>query len=160
MPWLFSWEQKELLRIHWKLSTILKTSSKSVWSNVLWYKKIYIFWKFIQYSIHWNKTQMLKKIPSDKINVTKNALFFSRELQLITDLLWIRSSYTGMVHISKTVCGIFHFRFHFYQILYFCSTNSIGSLNLKYNSYQNKNNGKVTHGFPPRPLNFMLQQEI
>ena len=65
-----------------------------------------------------------------------------------------------MVHLSKTVYGIFHFRFHFYQILYFCSTNSIRSLNLKHNSYQNKNNGKDTHGFPPRPLNFMLLQEV
>ena len=31
---------------------------------------------------------MLKKFPSDKINVTKNALFF-RELQLVTVLLLI-----------------------------------------------------------------------
>ena len=37
-------------------------------------KSIYI--KFVQYIIHWEKTQMLKKIPSCKINVTKNALFF------------------------------------------------------------------------------------
>ena len=30
----------------------------------------------IQYTIHWDKTQMLKKFPLDKINGTKNALFF------------------------------------------------------------------------------------
>ena len=36
---------------------------------------------------------MLKRSPSDKINVTKNALFFFRELQLITVLLLIRDSY-------------------------------------------------------------------
>ena len=30
----------------------------------------------IQYTINWNKTQMLRKITLDKINDTKNALFF------------------------------------------------------------------------------------
>ena len=25
------------------------------------YVKVYIFWKYIQYTIHWDKTQMLKK---------------------------------------------------------------------------------------------------
>ena len=45
---------------------------------------------------------MLKKFPSDKINGTKNALFFFRELQLITVLLSIRNSY-----------GIFHCRLCF-----------------------------------------------
>ena len=28
------------------------------------------------YSMHWDGTQMLKKFPSNKINFTKNALFF------------------------------------------------------------------------------------
>ena len=46
------------LRIHWRLSTIIKSSNKSVWSNGFWYVKVYIFWKFIQYSIHWDKAQM------------------------------------------------------------------------------------------------------
>ena len=32
--------------------------------------------KFVQYPIHWDKTQMLKEFSLDKINVTKNALFF------------------------------------------------------------------------------------
>ena len=36
---------------------------------------------------------MLKKIPSEKINGTKNALFFFRELQLITVLLLICDYY-------------------------------------------------------------------
>ena len=92
-----------ILRIHWRLSTILKTSNKSVWNNFFfvffvcffWYVKVYIFWKFIQYTIHWDKTQILQKSPSEKINVTKNPLFFFRELQLITILLLIRNSYTS-----------------------------------------------------------------
>ena len=65
-----------ILRIHWRLSTILKTSNKCVWSNVFWYAKVCIFWKCIKYTIHWDKTQMLKKFPSDKISDTKIALFF------------------------------------------------------------------------------------
>ena len=44
--------QKFSLRIHWRLSTILKTSNKIVWSNAFWYVKAYIFCKFIQYSTH------------------------------------------------------------------------------------------------------------
>ena len=65
------------LKIQWGLSTILRTSNKSVWSNIFWYVKVCKFWKCIQCTIHWNKTQILKKeIPSDKINGTKNVLFF------------------------------------------------------------------------------------
>ena len=48
----------EVLRIQLKLSTILKTGNKSVWSNVFWYVRVCIFWKFIQYTIHWDKTQI------------------------------------------------------------------------------------------------------
>ena len=64
------------LRIHWRLSTVLKTSNRSVWSNVFWYVKVCIFWKCTQHIIHWDKTQTLKSFPSDKINCTKNVLFF------------------------------------------------------------------------------------
>ena len=51
------------LGICWGLSTILKTSNKILWNNVFWRLKVYIFWKFIQYTIHWNKAQIVKKIP-------------------------------------------------------------------------------------------------
>ena len=69
------------LRIHWRLSMILKTSNKSVWSNVFWYVEICIFLKCIQYTIHWDKTQMLKKNSSDKINGKKMPSFSFHELQ-------------------------------------------------------------------------------
>ena len=48
--------------------------------------------------------QMLKKFPSDKINVTKNALFFFRELQLISFTFNSQFLYElkHMVHLSKT----------------------------------------------------------
>ena len=75
------------LRMHWRLSTLLKSSNKSVRSNVFWYVKVCMPWKSIQYTIHLDKTQMLKKLPSEKINGTKKPSFFFRELQLITVLL-------------------------------------------------------------------------
>ena len=67
---------------------------KNVWSNVLWFVKVYIFWKCIQYTIHWDKTQMLKKFPLDKINgKNKCPLFFFWKLQLIAVLLLICDFY-------------------------------------------------------------------
>ena len=40
------------------------------------YVKVCKFWKCIQYTMYWDKTQMLTKVLSDKINGTSNALFF------------------------------------------------------------------------------------
>ena len=45
------------------------------------------------FNTHWDKRKMFKKVPSDKINRTKNVSFFFRELQLITILLLICASY-------------------------------------------------------------------
>ena len=64
------------LMIHWNLSTNLKLSSKNVWGNVFSYVKVCLFWKSIQYSIHWDKTQVLKNFPPDKRNGTKNVVYF------------------------------------------------------------------------------------
>ena len=57
---------------------------------------------------------MLKKFPSDQANVTKNAFFillrapthhnFTFNSQFLYEL-------KHMVHLSKTMGGIFHFRF-------------------------------------------------
>ena len=67
---------------------------KNVWSNVFWYAKVWIFWNCIQYAIHWDKSQMFKKISSDKKNGTKNVLFFLSWAQaLFTVLLLICDSY-------------------------------------------------------------------
>ena len=35
-----------------------KPKHQSAWSNVFWYAKIHIFWKYTQYSIHWDKTKI------------------------------------------------------------------------------------------------------
>ena len=130
------------VRIHWKLFTILKRSNKSVWSNVFWYVKVCIFWKCIQYTIHWDKTQMLKKIPSDKINGTKNALFFlSRAPTHHSFTFNLRFLYElkHKLRLSKTVCGGFSiFDSVSFLLKFFFQTMCMGSLTLKrHNSFQN-----------------------
>ena len=114
------------LRIHWKFLTILKTSNKSVWINISWYVKVCIFWKSIKHTIHWDK-----KFPSDKINGTKNDLFF-----LSRFLFELKHK----VRLSETVCGIFRFwfRFVFIKVYIFYWTKCMGFLTLKrHNSFQN-----------------------
>ena len=112
--------QFTFLRIHWGLSRILKTSNKSVWSNVFWYANVYIFSKFNWCTIHWDKKQMLKKFLSDEIDVTKMHSFF---------LLWAPTHHSftynsqflyelkHMVYLSKTMRGILHFRFRLVFII-------------------------------------------
>ena len=65
-------------------SNNLSTFAVSVWSNVFLFVKVCIFWKCMQYTIHWDKTHMLKKFPSYKINGTKMPSFFFCKLQLIS----------------------------------------------------------------------------
>ena len=116
-----------------------KNKQKSVWSNVFWYVKVCIFWKCIQYTIHWDKTQMLKKFPSDKINGTKNALFFlSRAPTHHSFTFNLRFLYElkHKVRLSKTVCGIFHFRFRFVFIkVYIFVQQNAWTLNLRRHNF-------------------------
>ena len=66
--------------------------------------------------MHGDKTKMLKKFPSNKINGIKNALFLlSRATTHHSFTFNLRFLYNvkHKVRLSKTVCGIFHFRFHF-----------------------------------------------
>ena len=55
-----------------------KDKQKNEWSNFYSYVKICIFRKCIQYTAHWDKTQMLKKFPLDKIDGTNASFFLSR----------------------------------------------------------------------------------
>ena len=104
------------LRIHWRLSTILKTGSKIAWSIVFSYVKVCVFWKCISDTIHWKKNINLKKNPFNKINDTKKALFF---LSLAPTHHSFTSNFRFFydlkhkVCLSKTVCGIFHFWFRY-----------------------------------------------
>ena len=101
-----------------------KNKQKSIWSNIFWYVKVCIFWKCIQYTIHWNKTQMLKKFPWDKINGTKNVLFFlSRVLTHHSFTFNLRFFYKlkHKVRLSKTVWDFaFSILFYFYYYFLFC----------------------------------------
>ena len=66
--------------------------------------------------IHWNKTQIFKKVPSDQTNDTKKSSIFFCELQLITVLLLICDSYMSWStrFASLKLCvGFFHFQFRF-----------------------------------------------
>ena len=57
---------------------------------------------------------MLKKYPSDKTTITKNALFFLSQTQTHHNFGFNSQflyALKRMVYLSKTVCGIFHFQF-------------------------------------------------
>ena len=72
--------------------------------------------KVIQYTIHRDKTQMLKKFSSARISRIKNALLFlSGALNHRNFTFNLRFLYElkQKVCLSKTVCGIFPFQFHF-----------------------------------------------
>ena len=119
------------VRLHWRLSTILKTSDKNIWSNIFWYVKVCIFWKRIQYTIHWDKTQILKKFCSDKINGTKNALVVLLQAPThhsSTFNLWFLYELKHKVCLFKYVFGIFHFWFCFVLLKFIFLFNKMHGL--------------------------------
>ena len=77
---------------------------------------------------------MLTKIPWDKINGIKNVLFYSFERSNSTQRSFtfnLRFLYElkHKVRRAKSVCRIFHFRFHFVFKVYFsCSTKCLWPL--------------------------------
>ena len=67
---------------------------------------MYILSVYIQYTVQRDKTQMLKKGPWDKVNGTKNALFFLSQAPThhnFTFELWFFYELKHKVHLSKTV---------------------------------------------------------
>ena len=82
-----------------------------------------------------DKAQMLNKILSDKIKVTKNALFFlSRAPTHHSFTFNLRCLYElkRKVFLSKTLCGIFNFRFRFIFVkVYIFVLQDAWTLNLK-----------------------------
>ena len=89
-----------------------KNKQKSVWSNFfLTCISMYIL-KVCSMILHWDKTQMLKKFPSDEINGIKRDLFFWRAPTHHSFTFDLRFFYelNHKVRFSKTVCRIFHFR--------------------------------------------------
>ena len=61
---------------HWRLPTNFNNQKNSVWNNVFWHIKMCIFWKCIQYSIHWDKTRISKKNSLRQNKRYKKALLF------------------------------------------------------------------------------------
>ena len=107
---------------------------------------------------------MLKKFPSDRIKVTKNAPFLCASSNSSV-LLLICDTYTtwSIWFISLNLVWDFPFSItsRFYQTLHFCSIKSMDSLTLtRDNSFQNKNSRTATHSFASRSLIFKLQQEV
>ena len=90
---MIKWGFMRSLRDTLKAFSNFKNKCKVARSNVFWYVKVSLFWKFIQYTIHWNKTQMLKKFLRKKQTEQKMPSFFFRELQLITVSLLICNFY-------------------------------------------------------------------
>ena len=85
---------------------------------------------------------MLKKFPSDKINRTKNAPFFLLPAPTHHSFTFNFRFLYDMKHnfcLSKTVCGIFRYRFRsvFIKVYIFCPTKCMDSLTSKHNSFQN-----------------------
>ena len=93
-----------------------KKKQKSVWSNAFWSVKVCIFWKCIQYTIHWDKTQLLKKTSFGHNKQYRIFLFFLLQAPTyhsFTFNLQFLHELKHKVRLSKTVCWIFHFWFHF-----------------------------------------------
>ena len=85
--------ENQRLRIHWRLSTILATSNKSVWSMFLICKSMYIL---KVYSIHYrlrSNTNVKHLLSFFGKTIQKMSSYFFRELQLVTVFVLIRGSY-------------------------------------------------------------------
>ena len=95
-----------------------KNKQCSVRNSVFWYVKVCIFWKYLIFNTLCIeiKHKFKKKIPSDKINGTKNALILLLQASAhhsFTFNLWFLYELKHKVRLSKAVCEIFHFRFRF-----------------------------------------------
>ena len=66
------------------------------------------------------------------------------------------------VHLSKSVCGIFYFRFRFVFIKVYIFVQQKAWTHLTYViiPFRINNNRKTTHSFASGPLIFKLQQEV
>ena len=87
---------KVLLGIHWRLSTILKRTLKVC--EVMFFpicKGMYIYSESLFNTLYTEIKPNVKNVSFGEVKVTKNALFFLRELKLITVLLLIHNLYTS-----------------------------------------------------------------
>ena len=87
-----------------------------------------MFLKCIYYTMHWDKTQMLKKFSLVKINGTNNALFFLSRAPTHTVLLVVCNFYmswsTRFVSIKLCVgCSIFDFVSFWLKFIFLFNNN-------------------------------------
>ena len=80
----------------------------------------------IHYALRWNTN--LKNFALDKMNVTKNALFFLSRVPTHHSVTFNLRHLHELKHkfrLSKTVCGIFHFQFRlvFIKVYIFAQQN-------------------------------------
>ena len=105
-----------VLKVTLKAFDDFKNKQKSVWSDVFWYVKVFVFWKCKQNTLRWDKMQVLKKFPSDTINGTKNALFFLLRAPThhsVASNLRFLYELKHKVRLAKTMSRIFCFQFLF-----------------------------------------------
>ena len=102
------------LKVHWRLSATLKTTNKYVWSNTFWYAEVNISWEFVQCTIHWDKTQILKKFLRAKGTFQIIHFFLSWAPTHYSFTFNLRFLYEMKqnVYLSKSMCGVFHCCFH------------------------------------------------
>ena len=136
------------LKIHLKAFSDFKKKQKCVRSNVFWYVKVCIFWKCIQYIIHWDKTQILNKFVSDKLNGAKYVPFFFASCNLSQFDFWFAILIWGEANVSIKLCvrfSIFDSASFLWKFISLFNEvdGSLDSLK-RYNSFQNLNNRKVT----------------
>ena len=93
-----------------------KNKQSILWSNMFWYVKVCIFWKCIQYTMHWSKTQMLKKFPSEKINGTKNAILFSLASSKSSQFYFNLRFLHELSHKARFVSFLLNFIFLFNKV--------------------------------------------
>ena len=112
------------------------------------------------YSIHCTLRQNAN-VHSDKINSTKDALFFSWAPLHKSFNLNSPFSYElkRKLRLSKSVCRVFD-PVWFMLMFIFLFNKKHGPLDFRnsYNFLQNQNNRKLTRTFALRPLIFRLQQ--
>ena len=95
----------------WRLLAILKTN-KRVYKVIFFNMKKNVDSESV-FTIHWDKTQILKKFRSDKINYKKMPSFLLKASAHHSFTFNVRFFYELKLKVCfpKTVCGIFHFRF-------------------------------------------------
>ena len=99
---------------YFKFKYTLKSFNQFFYNNIFWHVNVYIFWKFVEYTLHWDKKQISKNI-----SLGQNTLFFFRVIQLTRVYTFnLRDSYmswnTRFVTVKLFVRFPFSIPFRFY----------------------------------------------